>query len=324
MCYYQYHGRGDLVKTPGSNDLKNKNSLLLEQHEHVLDCADAVATMDDPGVNVPLHSSCVAPAFDMNVHSGNDLISKRIRTWGCFECAILNKFMQFMAAQTPSDTFFLDIGANIGMYSLHAAALGRDVFSFEPFQRNYQRLCKSISMNQGFEERIVVFNVALMDHPTTVDFGKVSNKNYGGVGVNPEDDSQDKESSSSTPVRGLDYAPGVPLSSLETILPVNRPAVIKINVEGSECRVLGGAIDYLNTLDILYVEIEWSPSMKTCEHTEEIFKLFQKNGLSPYQYHYIQDVWKPINVTEWLQWHNHWFIENVLKYSLIDIAWIRE
>ncbi|CAB9501544.1 Inherit from COG: Methyltransferase [Seminavis robusta] len=305
------HGRNPPVQVQATDHAKNS-----VEHEHVVNCT--AQTIDDPGVNVALYKTCIAPPLKMNVHSGNEMISRDIETSGCFECSILKKLMQFME-QTPPDTFFLDIGANIGMYSVHAAAWGRDVFAFEPFQRNYQRICKSISMNKGFEERIVVFNIALTDHPTTVGFTSVSEENFGGIHVKEEAAQEE-----SAPVRGVDYAPGVQLSSLKSVLPLNRPAVIKIDVEGSECGVLGGAMDYLHALDILYVAMEWSPEMPNCEHMEAMFKLFQKNRLSPYQHVYWQDIWRPVKATEWRQWHYDWFKDKGWNTRLMDIAWIRE
>ncbi|CAB9513716.1 Inherit from COG: Methyltransferase [Seminavis robusta] len=305
---------GRNLKIQATNQAKNS-----VEHEHVLDCA--AQTINVPGVNVALYKTCIAPPFEMNVHSGNEMISRGIETLGCFECGVLKKLMRFME-QTPPDTFFLDIGANIGMYSLHAAAWGRDVFAFEPFQRNYQRICKSISMNNGFEERLIVFNVALTDHPTTIGFGSVTEENFGGIHVKEEEASQGK--SSGAPVRGVDYAPGIQLSSLKSVLPLNRPAVIKIDVEGSECGALSGAMDYLHALDILYVAIEWSEAMLNCEHADAIFELFGKNRLSPYQYIYFEDIWRPLKVTEWRNWRNDPHIFEVLKSHAMDIAWIRE
>ncbi|CAB9508695.1 Inherit from COG: Methyltransferase [Seminavis robusta] len=295
-----------------------KNSI---DHEHALDCA-ALNTENDPGIDVKVHNSCVAPEFKMNVHPTGDLVSRFIRSWGCFECSLVKKFMRFLA-QTPPDTFLLDMGANMGWYSLHAAALGRDVFAFEPFQKNYQRICKSTTiLNKGFDDRIVVFNVALTDHPTTIGFGYVSEKNFGGIHVEESDAVKTKAADA---VRGVDYAPGIQLSSLKDVLPTNRPAVIKIDVERAECEALGGALDYLHTIDLLYVQIEWNPApMGACKHRDAIFELFRKNRLTPYQHYPIQDVWKPLDVKEYSQWHNSWLIEKVGNYPFIDIAWIRE
>ena len=54
----------------------------------------------------------------------------------------------------------IDIGANVGMFSLMMASLGHKVIAFEPFSGNFERLRLSIMANQ-FEDRIIVHKLAL-------------------------------------------------------------------------------------------------------------------------------------------------------------------
>lgn len=43
---------------------------------------------------------------------------------------------------------FIDIGANIGWYSILAARYGSGVYSFEPIEKTYRRLCANIELNE--------------------------------------------------------------------------------------------------------------------------------------------------------------------------------
>ena len=43
---------------------------------------------------------------------------------------------------------FIDIGANLGLYSLVAASMGHNVISIEPFDNNLRRFHKSISLGE--------------------------------------------------------------------------------------------------------------------------------------------------------------------------------
>jgi len=156
-------------------------------------------------------------------------------------------------AQSPPETFFMNIRTNVGMYSLHATALGQEVYSFEPLQINYERLCHSIQLNPGFEAQIVLFNVALTNKQEKVEFSGVTEKNIGRTSVH----SITGNYPLGTEV--IDYAQAVCLSDLQSVLPESGPVVLKVDVEDFECNALGGALDYLNKLDILYVSIEWSP-----------------------------------------------------------------
>ena len=59
---------------------------------------------------------------------------------------------------------FIDIGANLGYFSLIAAVeLKANVFSFEPSSREIKRLIKNISLNQ-VEKKIVVCPFGISDH----------------------------------------------------------------------------------------------------------------------------------------------------------------
>lgn len=50
----------------------------------------------------------------------------------------------------PDDGVFMDLGANVGSYTLLAAALGRRVVACEPGYANYAALCENIKTNNQF------------------------------------------------------------------------------------------------------------------------------------------------------------------------------
>ena len=60
----------------------------------------------------------------------------------------------------------LDIGANMGLFTLSAAALGHSVVAFEPSTANLKRLYASLFVN-GFAHRVDVEQVALGSTPGT-------------------------------------------------------------------------------------------------------------------------------------------------------------
>jgi FkbM family methyltransferase len=58
---------------------------------------------------------------------------------------------------------FVDIGANVGMYTIWAAKTrGVRTFAFEPESQNYALLCRNIVMN-GLAENVVAYCLALSD-----------------------------------------------------------------------------------------------------------------------------------------------------------------
>ena len=55
----------------------------------------------------------------------------------------------------PEGSWFVDVGANVGPYTLIAAARGLKVCAVEPGYENYAKLCKNLMINH-WEERAIV------------------------------------------------------------------------------------------------------------------------------------------------------------------------
>lgn len=79
---------------------------------------------------------------------------------------------------------FLDVGANIGYFSLLAASRHESVrvFSFEPDPDNVRLLKTSIAFN-GFESRITVYSCAVSDRNETLSFSRLGNEGHRGARV---------------------------------------------------------------------------------------------------------------------------------------------
>lgn len=61
----------------------------------------------------------------------------------------------------PAGDTFVDIGANIGIYTILAAKQGLKVIAFEPEAQNYALLCRSIQINDGIDAS--AYCIALSD-----------------------------------------------------------------------------------------------------------------------------------------------------------------
>ena len=73
----------------------------------------------------------------------------------------------FMLSSLKPGSTLVDVGANIGVYTLQGARAvgpGGKVFAFEPRSDTYQMLCRSIREN-GFEDRCVPSKKGLSDAP---------------------------------------------------------------------------------------------------------------------------------------------------------------
>ena len=132
----------------------------------------------------------------------------------------------------PGD-LFLDIGANIGVYSVYAAECGADVISVEPVPQNAKRVRENLDLN-GYRGEVV--QKALSDQP-------------GSVHVTADEDSYNHLVDEG----GIE----VTASTLDALLG-DRSAVAKIDVEGAEELVLAGGRKALGEHRIKLLQLEWT------------------------------------------------------------------
>lgn len=129
-------------------------------------------------------------------------------------------------------TVFLDIGANIGYFSVLAATKCNYVFAFEPVRAVFTELQANVALN-GFEN-VEMHCVAVSDRNGDLPFYVVESRNNG-------------LSSLAGFSGGSEIiVPSVRLDSFLRGRPSPKVDLIKIDVEGAEERVIEGALELLS------------------------------------------------------------------------------
>ncbi|RYD78810.1 MAG: FkbM family methyltransferase [Verrucomicrobiaceae bacterium] len=150
----------------------------------------------------------------------------------------------------PGDTF-VDVGANIGLFSLIAARVvgpsGR-VFSFEPTPLSYSRLQENIQAN-GFNN-VRTFQLALSDEEGSLEFSKSV-------------DGFDAWNSPAAPAMGSKIEKEQVQATTWDKFSVDQDlngkiTMMKIDVEGWESRVLAGARESLKCPDAPLLQVEFT------------------------------------------------------------------
>jgi FkbM family methyltransferase len=160
-----------------------------------------------------------------------------------------------------ADSVFLDVGANVGMYSVFAAIVpGARVFAFEPESQNYALLCKNIVQNL-LSERVVAFSAALSDEEK---FGKIHLSNFA---VGGSCHSFGEAVDFNLQKKAFEFTQGCYSTTIDKlvqtgVMPV--PANIKIDVDGFEHKVVAGARETLTDRTVRSLLIEINP--KLAEH----------------------------------------------------------
>jgi FkbM family methyltransferase len=259
----------------------------------------------------------VNPGFKMNVHDPDQdkFISNDLATKGCFECKVLRAAMH--ALKQSKDAILLDLGSNLGLYSLSAASLGHKAVAFEPFRSNWERICRSILGSRSFEGMVTLFANAVTDKPALLGFRPIDLANFGATKVTHSKSNNYPNDAK----EGENYVIGVPINDMDaSFLPFDRPVVLKVDVEGHECRALEGAMAYLKKVEIVYMAIEWSLiRLRLCKNRKEIFDLMAKNGLRPYRD--FGNGWELIEPVNWMSWQQE---GSFPQRGLFDVAWSRQ
>jgi FkbM family methyltransferase len=170
----------------------------------------------------------------------------------------------------PEDTF-VDVGANVGVYTILAAKnVGAQVVSFEPIPSTFQNLKRNVDANNA-GERVSLMCYGVGEQPATLRFtASMDAINH---------------------VLGPDEQPGntavveVPVGRMDDLLQGRQPALLKIDVEGYEWPALNGAKATLASPSLKAIIIELNGSGKNYGYDEDkIHQLLVSFGFSPYSY----------------------------------------
>jgi FkbM family methyltransferase len=142
-----------------------------------------------------------------------------------------------------------DVGANIGVFSLYAGSRGHRVVAFEPVAANYAVLNRNIEIN-GLGGRVTAFCVALDQRDGT---GALFLENTH-AGVSSQFERR---------LEATRFEQGAVSFALDTLLAGGRlpfPDHLKIDVDGTEGRILTGAARTLADRRLKSIQIELSPA----------------------------------------------------------------
>ena len=160
--------------------------------------------------------------------------------WGLHEPPDMAFFMHFLR---PGD-LFLDVGANLGAYSILSGALaGADVLAFEPSPDTYALLKDNLKLN-GLETRLGAINAAVGARLGQIQFT---------VGLDALNHVS-LETGANTMT--------VPVVTLDDAIPKRLVSAIKIDTEGYELEVLKGAQRVLTGTHPCAVQIEVGTSIQ--------------------------------------------------------------
>jgi len=176
--------------------------------------------------------------------------------------------MAFVLHMLRPGDLFLDVGANIGSYTVLAAGgAGAKVISVEPIPATFEKLQVNVVLNK-LSERIELHCAGLSDTRRTLRF------------------SSEQDTMNHVLVHGEQVpAIEVPVLELDDLLAGRVPQIIKIDVEGHEKAVLSGAARTLSNPGLTAVIMEVNGSgVRYGIADDELLAVMRDHGFEPMHY----------------------------------------
>jgi FkbM family methyltransferase len=196
------------------------------------------------------------PNFPIVIYQHGDVVSEHLIKFGSWELTHPDQIAAMADATLPLPDrsprpLFLDIGGNLGYYSLLFASIGYSVFTIEAMPSNAEAIERSLCLNPSFMKRVTLVNSAL-GTPKQKDLKCTIAGGYSGGGKG----NGHLSCSENEPDPGLIQ---VPLTTLDELLAkhsVGNVDVVKMDVEGAECNVIEGGQSLFSRYQPKFLQFE--------------------------------------------------------------------
>lgn len=165
------------------------------------------------------------------------------------------------------DDIFLDVGANLGHYSLLASGIKKcQSIAIEPVPQTFDQLNKQVKLN-NLQDKINTINIGLSSSQSELYF------------------STDRGTMNCVVTRDYPGAEKIPVQTLDAVskgFPIN---LLKIDVEGFEKMVLLGSEELLKSsnLKAIIIEINFNNRNYNTDNSE-IVKILKEKNFFPFRY----------------------------------------
>lgn len=213
----------------------------------------------------------------------DQMISAYVKDNGSWEPDLVNATAEVMLSHP--DMHFIDIGCNIGVFTLTIASLGRKVVSVDPMNESLQLLSKSLNLGR-LRENVTLISNAISDVRGRVNLQIVPG-NKGGSYINSENGKRN----SATSVGAILMNDLIPYIGF-------KKAFMKMDIEGSEFNAFKGAYDFLHSVDVRYILMEWM-LQRGRDEGREFVEYLLKYGFLPYSDAFKTDILQPRDFRDW-------------------------
>ena len=243
---------------------ENQNESMNQDYENKIQ----IAKVDFNGTN-----------FDMFVYKVDDIVSGSIissHQWEGFQTKEIIKALEFYSKKKNlqnKDVYFIDVGANVGWFTFFTGKYGYKVLSFEANEINNYILYKNYCLNKDVS--LTIINKGL-DEEDKKCILKTVIRNIGNGAIYCENREKNEPSYQ-------DVFNNIELTKLSRYIKFLKDkniALLKIDVEGDEGKVIKGGQELISKYHIPFISMEFCVSFLQSHQTNvlEFLKLFENNG----------------------------------------------
>jgi FkbM family methyltransferase len=190
----------------------------------------------------------------------------------------------FIGSFLQEDEVFVDIGSNIGTYSLSASNSVQKnglVVCFEPSKKAYKYLVKNFEFNSNTRSRLFLLNNSVGDENKLVRFRDYFIDVYSS-NFNSENEDRFEHSFLNRFYKDYDVIQ-VRLDSFNVLYQLDQINLLKIDVEGSKLNVIKGAEKILERINIIIFEFSIKQSNYYSNSFNQLYSYLNHNNFDLYE-----------------------------------------
>ncbi|CAF3463694.1 unnamed protein product [Rotaria sp. Silwood1] len=227
-------------------------------------------------------------------------VSGLIINHGIWEENLVTRIVRIFS--TYRQLAFIDIGANIGIYTMYAASLGcPHVFAIECFRPNIERIRRAIQLEKVQKQVLLVPRALYNKSNVYLSLRTNIANNIGSQRLNVEVSKNEDDSLVVQTIRFDDLLPFINERNIQE-------AIIKIDIETSEHYLCVTGEKIFNQINIPFVIMEWANIKEIPEKANLIQEFFTIRSYIPFN----SEICQPETEKDYRRWQNQ------------DIFWIKK
>lgn len=196
---------------------------------------------------------------------------KRHKGLDCEDVQIIN----IISSQIDDYAIAIDVGGNLGLFSLTLASRGFSVYAFEPIPETFELMQKNISLNPELAPKIKTTLSGCGSKNEATEF-VISKLSPGQNKMLPVVDQSEI-------YQEIQYCEVITLDSFLEQHSISQIDFLKIDVEGFETEVLKGATNFLRNgkIKFIYAEVIPQAFIDAGSSVEEFLQILSDSGFCP-------------------------------------------